>query len=90
MNEEIGPVVDQINETWNCTSFVILVFRKKSQLCIYTKHSSLIISLHEQQTHTFVQFSKLAKKWHFCTLIIVNISKPSPLNPKRFDIQRIL
>ena len=59
-------------------------------MCIYTINSSFIINLHEQQTHTFVQFSKLVKKWHFCTPIIVNISKPPPLYLKLFDIQKIL
>ena len=32
---------------------VTWVFREKSKLCIYTKHSSLIINLDEQQVYTF-------------------------------------
>ena len=56
----------------------------KKKLCIHTKHSSLIINLHEQQAYTFVQFSDLAKNWHFCTSIIVNMSKPHP------SIQKVL
>ena len=33
-------------------------------MCMDTKHSLLIINLHEQQAYAFVQFSDLAKKWH--------------------------
>ena len=44
----------------------------------------------EQQAYTFVQFSDTAKKWHFCTLIIVNISVAPPLDPKTFYIRRII
>ena len=44
----------------------------------------LIINLHEQQAYTVVQLSDLAKNWHFCTPIIVNISIPQPLDPKTF------
>ena len=58
----------------------------KSSLCIYTKQSLLIINLHEQQASEFVQFSDLAKFWHF---IIVNISVTPPLNPKTFDKRKI-
>ena len=69
-NGEIGPVADQIYELWNCTIFVIRVLRGKSKLFIYTKHSSLIMNLHEQQAYTFVQFSDLAKNRHYFTSII--------------------
>ena len=58
-------------------------------MCIYPKHSSLIMNLHEQQAYAFAQFSDLAKNWHFCTPIIVNISIHPFLDPKSFDIQRI-
>ena len=46
-NGEIGPVADQIYEIWNFAIFVIWVFKRKSKLCIHTKHSSLKINLHE-------------------------------------------
>ena len=88
-NGEIGPVTDQIYETWNFTIFVIWIIRGKSKLCIYTKHSLITIDLLEQLAGAFVQFSDLAKNWHFCTPINVNISKPPPLDPKIVDIQRI-
>ena len=83
-NGKIGPVADKIYEIWSCTIFVIWVFRGKSKLSIYTKHSSLIINLYEQQALTFVPFSDSAKNWRFCTHIIVNISIPHP------SIQKVL
>ena len=43
----------------------------------------------EQKAYAFVQFSYLAKNWHICTPIIVDISVPPPLDPKYFDKQRI-
>ena len=88
-NGEIGPAADQIYEIWGCSVFDIWVFTGKSKLCIHIKHSLLIINLHEQQAYPFVQVSDLAKNWHFCTPIIVNMSMPPPLDPKSFDIQRI-
>ena len=57
---KIGPVDDQNYEICNYT-----VFLGKSSLCIYTRQSLLIINLHEQQASEFVQFSDLAKFWHF-------------------------
>ena len=45
MNCEIGPVADQIYEIGNCIIFVTLVFRRKSKLCIYTKHSTFLNKL---------------------------------------------
>ena len=56
---------------------------------MYAEHSLLTINLMEQYAHAFVQFSDLAKNWHLCTPIIVNISIPPPLDPKIFDIKRI-
>ena len=88
-NGEIGPVTDQIYEILNCMIFVILIIRVKSKLCIYTKHSLLTFNLLEQYADEFVQFSDLAKNWHFCTPIIVNISIPPPLDQKISDIQSI-
>ena len=86
MNGEISLVADQIYEIWNCTIFVIWVFRRKSKLCtgIYTKLSSLIINLHEQQTYTFIQFSDLAKNWHFAHLSLSIFLYPYP------SIQKVL
>ena len=49
----------------------------------------LTINLLEQKAYAFVQFSDLAKNWHFVTSIIENISIPPPLDPKMSDIQRI-
>ena len=49
------------------------IFRGMSKLCIYTKHSLLMINLKEQQAYEFVQFSDFAKNSHLCTPIIVNI-----------------
>ena len=69
--------------------FVIWIIRRKFKLCMYAKHSLITINLLETKAYTFVQFSDLAKIWHFCTPIIVNISIPSPLDPKIFDIKRI-
>ena len=69
--------------------FSYMNIRGKSKICIYTKHLLLIINLHEQQAYTVVQLSDLAKNWHFCTPIIVNISIPQSLDPKTFDILRI-
>ena len=37
-----------------------------------------------------IYLSSFLIKLKICTLIIVNISKPPPLDPKSFDIQRIL
>ena len=82
-NGEIGPVADQTYEMWNCSIFVILVFRGKSKMCIFTKHSLLIINLHEQKAYTFDQFSDLAKNWHFRPPINGNISIPPPLDQKK-------
>ena len=78
-NVEIGPVADQIYEIWNRTIFVIWIIRGKSKLFIYTKHSLLTINFPEQ-AYAFVQFSDLAKNWHICTPIIVNIYIPTPLD----------
>ena len=57
---KIGPVDDQIMKY-----AIIQFFLGKSSLCIYTRQSLLIINLHEQQASEFVQFSDLAKFWHF-------------------------
>ena len=38
----------------------------------------------------YMNFSDLAKTWHFCTPIIVYISVTPPLNPKTFEIPRII
>ena len=57
---------------------------------MHTKHSLLIIHLNEHHAYTFVQSSDLAKNWHFCTLIIVKIFVAPPLDPKTFDIRRII
>ena len=59
-------------------------------MLIYSKHSLLIIKWNEKQAYTFVQFSDRAKRWHFCTLIIVNISFAPTLDPKTFDIRGII
>ena len=83
-NGEIGPVADKIYEIWSRTILVIWVYREKSKLCIYTKHSSLVINLHEQQVHTFVQFSDLAKNWHFAHLLLSKFLYPHP------SIQKLL
>ena len=90
-NKDVGPctakfvlLLIKINDVWNCTIFVIWVFRERTKLCIYNKHSLLINNLHEQQAYTFVQFSKLAKNCHFFTHIIVNISNP------HLSIQKVL
>ena len=64
-NGEIGLVADQNDEIWNCTIFVLWVFREMSKLSIYTKRSSLKVNLHEQKAYTFVQFSDFDKNWHF-------------------------
>ena len=81
-NGEIG-VADQNFEIRNCTIFVICIFRGKPKLCIYNNHSLLIINLHEQQAYTFFfHFSYLNKNLHFWTSVIINISVPSPLEPK--------
>ena len=73
-NGEIGLVADQNDEIWKCTIFVLWIFREMSKLYIYTKHSSLKISLHEQQEYTYDQFSDFTKNWQFWTTpIIVNI-----------------
>ena len=48
----------------------------------------LIINLNEQHAYKFFQSSDIAKDWHFCTLIIVNISVAPPLDPKTFDIKK--
>ena len=60
----------------------IVQFLLYAKLCIYTKNSLLIITLHEQQAHIFVQFSDLTKNWHFRTLITVNISIAQSPDPK--------
>ena len=49
-------------------------------------HSLLKINLHEKQAYTFVKFSDKAKNLPFVTLISV----APPLNPKTFDIRRII
>ena len=54
------------------------------------KHRMLIINLHKQQALTFVQFSDLVKNVTLCTLIIVNISLTSAIDPITFDIRRIV
>ena len=83
MNGEIGPVAGQNYEIWNCSIFVMWIFKGKSKLCIITKHSSLIINLHKQQAYKFVQFSDLiAKNWQICTPTNVNISVPTPQSEK--------
>ena len=70
--------------------FVIRVCRRKSKLRINTKYSSLVINFMNKR-HAFVQFSYLAKNWHFCTPIINCQYFYTPtLDPKSFDIQRIL
>ena len=56
---------------------------------IYQTFIDIAINLLEQLADAFVQFSDLAKNWHFSTPINVNISKPPPLHPKISDIQRI-
>ena len=83
-NGEIGLVANQIYEKWNCTIFVIWIFRGKSKPCKHTKHLLLIIDLHEQQAYKFVQLNfRFSQNWQFCTPIIVNISIPPPLDPKK-------
>ena len=82
---------DNVPRNWPCCwlnlwsmelyIFFIWIFRGKSILCIHTKHSLLIINLHEQQAYTVVQRTDLAKSLHFCTPFNVNISIPRPLNP---------
>ena len=64
------------------------MIRAKSKLNIYTKYLFLIINLNQQHAYTFVQFSDIAKNWHFCILIIVSISVAPTLDPKTFDKRR--
>ena len=44
---------------------VIHIFRERSKLCIYFKHSLSIINLKEQHANKYVQFSDFAKNSHF-------------------------
>ena len=88
-NGEIGPIADQIYKVWNCTIFVIWVFRRKSKLCIIQK--SFIINLYEQQTITFVHLSDLAIK--ICILHIYHCQyfcTPTPRSKKVLLYKRIL
>ena len=70
----------------------IYEYLEKSPNCVYIPLYTpyMIINLHEQYVYTVVQFSDLAKNWQFCTPIIVNIVIHPPLDPKTFDIQRIV
>ena len=83
--QEVGPQTTKlalflikVYEIWNCTIFVKWIFRGKSNLCIYTKHSLFTIDLLEQKTYAFIQFFDFSQNWHFCTPIIVNIPLPHP------------
>ena len=80
------PVADQNYEIWNCPNFCSMIIRGKSKLWINTRYSLLKINLHEQQACTLVKFSDIAKNWPFVTLIPVD----PPLDPKTFDIRRII
>ena len=46
--------------------------------------------MNQQHAYTFVQFSDIAKNWHFCTLIIVNISDAPLRDLKTFDKRRFI
>ena len=78
-----------INKCMGLSNFCYINNKRKVQI-VYTKHSLLITNLHQQQAYTYFQFSDIAENWHFCTLIIVNISVALLLNPKTLDILRLI
>ena len=48
----------------------------------------MVYNLHEQQAFTYFQFSDLAKNWHLCTPVIVNILYPHPSIQKKVFIYK--
>ena len=62
MKGQIGPVADQIYKIWNCTILLHEYLEEiQTVYYIHTKHSLLIINLHEQAASTtVVQLSDLA------------------------------